>query len=368
MRELQYKDFSRIAHKKNLRKGSANICQLELTYRCNLHCRHCYTDCFNHPRYLSQELKTKEVISIISKLSSLGVLWLCFTGGDPLMRKDFLEIYAYAKKSGFLITIFTSGCALSEEVAKYLARHPPFVMEVTLNARDKKTYEEITGVRGSYRKAMKGLDLILKNNLPLKVKTLASRQNYAQLPDLKAFLEEKNLRFRPDTVIHARLNGDKGPCKLRLRPKEIFALEKLSTSSDKEEEQVDSSPCAPRLKKPVVYKGPLSPRRVFPCVAGSLDGMFLNPYGKMFFCHCLRKPEIDFLASTAGQIEKVRREEFARFSEINYKTESKCSLCRRIEFCVTCPGKRFLETGNLESPVRYFCRLAEALEKRARIR
>ncbi|GAF88367.1 unnamed protein product, partial [marine sediment metagenome] len=118
MREIQYKTFSLRTHKINWLLKRPNVCQFELTFGCNLHCKHCYTDCYNKPAYLKKELKTREVKFILDKVYKAGVIWLCFTGGDPLTRKDFLDIYSDAKDKGFIITLFTNGYSMTEEIAK----------------------------------------------------------------------------------------------------------------------------------------------------------------------------------------------------------------------------------------------------------
>ena len=64
-----------------------------------------------------------------------GCLWLTFTGGDPLVREDFLEIYSHAKKKGFIVTIFTNGQAFTKEIFDYLGKSPPFSIEITKNEK-----------------------------------------------------------------------------------------------------------------------------------------------------------------------------------------------------------------------------------------
>src|SRR5437899_3341517 len=83
--------------------------QWELTCRCNLRCVMCYTDCFNTPDMLRQELSFREIIRIMDEIREAGCLELTFTGGEPLARRDFLDIYAHAKQEGFLVTVFTNG-------------------------------------------------------------------------------------------------------------------------------------------------------------------------------------------------------------------------------------------------------------------
>ena len=100
----EYKDFSWSLHSQRGRKPT--VCQIELTYSCPLHCQHCYTDCYNKPSLAKNELSTAQVKLILDKCQKAGVVWLCFTGGDPVIREDFVKIYDYAKKLGFITTIF----------------------------------------------------------------------------------------------------------------------------------------------------------------------------------------------------------------------------------------------------------------------
>lgn len=353
MKEIQYKTFSLRIHKKNWRIKKPNVCQFELTFRCGLHCRHCYSECYNKKEYIRKELSTQEVKQVLDKIHHLGVIWLCFTGGDPLMREDFLELYSYAKNKGFIVTLFTTGFSMTKEIANYLQKKPPFVIEITINGVTKDTYEKITQVKGSYEKAMAGLNLILKKKLPLKVKTMATQQNFEELARIKEFLEERKIRFRPSAILHSRLNGDNTPCSLRLKPEEIDKIDRLfgveTTKEDDEGAEVYK-----------VHRKKISTNnRLFHCAIGGGDGINLDPYGNMFPCNCIRKPAINFLESNLEKIRKTLFETFRQLATLEFKTDSKCRSCEFIDLCLRCPGKALLETGDMEAPIEYYCQLAQ---------
>src|SRR2546428_3467918 len=109
------------------------FCKWESTCRCNLHCVMCYTDCFNTPERIRQELTLPEIVRIMDEIQEAGCLELCLTGGEPLARKDFLDIYAYAKQKGFLLTVFTNGTLLTEKIADYWACSPPSMIEISFH-------------------------------------------------------------------------------------------------------------------------------------------------------------------------------------------------------------------------------------------
>src|SRR3990172_4107083 len=77
---------------------------LELTYECNLRCRHCYI--VNQDRAV---LGTSAIFSILDELAEAGTLFLAFTGGEILLREDFFDVAEYAKRKHFALSILTNG-------------------------------------------------------------------------------------------------------------------------------------------------------------------------------------------------------------------------------------------------------------------
>lgn len=370
MKQLQYKDFSLKFHEKNWRKGQPNVCQLELTFACPLHCRHCYTDCYNNPKDLKKELTTKQVIHLLDKVYNSGVLWLCLTGGDPLAREDFLKIYTYARKKGFIVTVFTSGILITEEMADSFKKLSPFCIELTLNGITKKTYEAVSGVKGSFEKVMPAIHRLKERNIPFKIKTQVTKQNIQELDKIRDFVEGLGLKFRPSTSLHARLNGDLAPCNLRIKPEEVLEVdERFKTSSMDEEERspvpghgsTNSPPLAPPTEpsraKP---RGkPQANTSLFHCAAG-IDTFHIDLYGNMFLCSTVREPSVNLLKSEIADGFKL----FKKIIAQRFKTDSKCKTCSIWDLCYRCPGRAHLETGNPEAPVEYFCKLAHLVARK----
>lgn len=344
MQEIQYKRFSWKTHKKNWLLRRPNVCQFELTFACGLRCKHCYTDCYNRPAYLKKELDTQEVKFILDKVYKAGVVWLCFTGGDPLTRQDFLDIYSYAKDKGFIVTVFTSGYSVSREIVKYLKKRMPFVIEMTLNAATKESYEKISQVKGSFEKVMEGINLITKFKLPLKIKTQITQDNLGEVSKIKKFIQGRGLNFRPSIDLHARLNGDLTPCNLRISSNEILSLDGVKHIPDND--------C--RLSPPTAHRQP--PTNLFNCAIGGGDGFHVDPYGNTFSCNLLRKPSFNLLKVDVEYaldrlLPLVRDKKFTRDSE--------CNGCNLREFCRSCPGRAYVETRDMQAPIEYYCELAK---------
>ena len=96
----------------------------ELTSGCNMNCIHCYLQNMHSPEQLTYE----QVLSIIDILYEKGILFLTFTGGEILTRSDFIDIYLYAKKKGFLVELFTNGYLFTDEIIDVLKKYPPLLI------------------------------------------------------------------------------------------------------------------------------------------------------------------------------------------------------------------------------------------------
>lgn len=351
MEELQYKDFSLKTHQKNWHLKRPNFCQFELTFKCDFHCKYCYSGCFNRSEFIKKELSTKQVKFILDKLYEAGVIWLCFTGGDPLTRKDFLEIYDYAKQKGFIISVFTTAYSIDEGAVKYLREKPPFAIEITLNSIRKNTFETISARKETFDKSMYGIRLLAENKIPLKIKTMIIEDNKEELFEVKEFVESLGLSFRPDANIHARLDADVSACSLRIRPERVLEMDRLLCSTSLSFEQGnDGFQCKQEIRD---NKYP------FRCAAGSGDGIMIDPYGEMFFCCCLRKSSFSVFEYEIEDVQKL----FFSMRQRTFEKDSRCRYCQLVDICNSCPGKAYLETGDLEVPVEWSCELAHLMAK-----
>lgn len=330
-----YKNFSLRIHDKGARKPIVG--QFELTHRCNLHCRHCYI--VNDAD--RKELSFKELRRIMDEVYAEGCLWLCLTGGEPLLRKDFMEIYSYAYKKGFIITIFTNATLLNEEIVKSLTKFPPFCIEVTLNGVTKNTYELITRARGSFEKAMLGIELVRRYKLPLKLKRQAMILNIDEFTLMRKLHRKTGINFESSYLIDPRMDGSVEPCFLRLPPEKLGRLRKIKDIMREGDGLCTSS----------------SSNKLFHCPGGTWM-FYVNPFGGLFFCNSLRNPSWDL---RHHPFRPGFYDFFPQIRAMEFKSNSPCKRCylRLRNLCVSCPGRALLETGDMEAPIPYYCELAK---------
>jgi len=164
MKSQSYNNFWQRIHRAAKNNGSPLRVMFELTYRCNFRCRHCYVP-QSYRKY--NELETKEVFSILDQLKDIGCFYLGFTGGEPFIREDIIEILWYAKRCGFELIIYTNGSLINEEIAGQLQRLRPNKVDITIPAMSKDAFERISGVSGSRDKVFEAIDLLHTNGVNL---------------------------------------------------------------------------------------------------------------------------------------------------------------------------------------------------------
>ncbi len=126
MKDQKYGDWSLGVHQRVSTKRIPISGSMEVTQRCNNQCLHCYNNLSaGDPKARDEELSFAEYRQIIDELVDAGCLWLLFTGGEIFIRKDFFDIYTYARQKGLLITLFTNGTLITSDIADELAQHHP---------------------------------------------------------------------------------------------------------------------------------------------------------------------------------------------------------------------------------------------------
>ena len=313
---------------------------LELTARCNLRCVHCY---LGHDRPAG-EMPAGQVCRLIDEMTAEGCLWLTITGGEPLVRSDFPEVYLHAKRKGLLITLFTNATLVTRDLVELLVEWPPVDVEVSLYGMTAAVYERVSGVPGSYERCRRGIELLVQGGIAIKLKTVALTLNRHELEAMKAFARDLGVDFRFDTAIRPLLNGSKGPCALRLPVEEVIRLDQ----SDEPRAMELREMCRTRLGRPPT-------RKLFGCGAG-LTSFQIDPQGLMHICTLARRPGYDL---GRGSFQEGWRTALPAVREIEiHNADLPCLSCDLGILCGRCPAWAELENGQAETVVEYACQIA----------
>lgn len=331
---------------------------MELTERCNNDCIHC---CINLPEddpARSREMTTNEVRSILTEAASLGCMTVRFTGGEPLLRDDFQELYLFARRLGLRVLLFTNARFITPEIADLLARVPPREkVEVTVYGMTRESYEAATRSKGSYDQFRRGLELLQERKVPFVVKGALLPSNRGEMdqferwamtlpamdhsPSYSMFFD---LRCRRDSADKNRLIE-----RLRLSPEDGVSV----LSRDRARYLKDMVQFCTKFMGPPGDK-------LFSCGAG--HGACVDAYGYLQPCMMLRHPDAVY-DLRKGSIKDALTDFFPRLRETkatNPDYLARCARCFLKGLCEQCPAKSWMEHGTLDTPVEYLCRVAHA--------
>jgi len=362
---------------------------LEVTARCNNNCRHCYINLPAEDKDVEKdELSLEQIKKIVDQVVDLGALWCLVTGGEPLLRGDFFDIYLYLKKKGLLVSVFTNATLINQKHIELFRKYPPRDIEVTVYGVTQETYEQVTQRQGSFNAFISGLNLLLQGGIKVRFKAMALRSNVHELKQISEFCRARTKDyFRFDPFLHLRFDGDKQRNEEikseRLTPEEVVAIEK----ADNERFGALEKSCDKLIMQEAEH---INCNHLFHCGTG--QGSFTVSYDGFFrLCSSLWHPECVYdLKSEArshkpedrGQKTDDRRQKaegrgrgtlkdawenfvpkVRDMRSNNKEFLNKCRKCPIINLCIWCAAHSYLESGELDAPVDYFCEVAHARAK-----
>lgn len=299
---------------------------MELTYRCNLSCIHCY---LRDDR--SEEMPAGEIMTVIDQLVQQGAFHLIFTGGEPLLRHDFFDIAAYARKKNLALSLMSNGTLIGEEEAGII-RELSF-QDVSISIYGFEVHDLVTGVPGSLVQSMEAVRLLRQRNVAVQVKTPVMTLNVQEIEKLGKWCDEVGAGFLPNPDITVRTNGSRLPLDFRLRAEQLPGY------------------LAVRRRQ-----GEQVPGWHDVCNAGR-SIVAISPAGDVFPCVALRQ-----------KVGNVRVESFAQIWNhapylhwlrgLTLKDFYECASCDVRASCVLCPGETLAEEGDFLAPHRASCQIA----------
>ncbi len=158
------------------------------THCCNLRCQHCYEN--SDGTFLPDELTTEEAKKAIDDFARAGVAAIAFSGGEPLMRKDFFEVASYAKKKDFYVTVATNGTLVTPEIAKRMKDAGVGYVEISLDGFEKE-HDKLRRVPGAWKKACEGIKNCVAVGMDTCAATTVTKYNLKIIPKLVDFIEKK---------------------------------------------------------------------------------------------------------------------------------------------------------------------------------
>lgn len=344
--QRKYSDLAGRIEERAIKERTPYSGTLELTYRCNLSCRHCYCNLNAGDKKKDEELSTGEIKRILDEVSDAGCLWLLLTGGEVMLRKDFPDIYMHALRVGMLVEVFTNATLIDEKIAKLFSEFRPVGIDVSIYGSNPGIHDKITGVEGSFDRMMEGLNLLRQHNVGFSMKTVLMPSNYSDLDNIRELAKTFNADYRFDTVICSRFDDRPGPAECRLNAEEMARLDL----------EKDFKSCEWIFKNFWNRKD----EEYISCGAGTFV-FNVNPYGVLSPCTMFRGFQHILKGMPFKETWKSLIDEYNAKSE--HFIPSECLSCSMIFICSHCPAAADLETGSPNKTVGYICGYAKKLEE-----
>jgi radical SAM protein with 4Fe4S-binding SPASM domain len=291
---------------------------LELTYRCNFRCVHCY-----NATHLggSSELLAEQWSSVLSQLAAMGCYFLTFTGGELFIRPDTIDILQSACDLGFSFRINTNGSLVNERLIAKLESLRPFMqgIDVSFYGATADVHDVLSKKIGSFANTKRAVQLLVSAGFPTLTKYITMKDNFDGLSKFEEDMHALGVPFMVHTgSLIPRTDRNRAPLVQLLTDAQYLKL--LSTHPD-------SHSSAPNACRPGHVRGAITPE------------------GDVSPCEWLTDFKLGSLKSQTLR-EVWYAQPFASFRSV-FEQESECIPCDLRPGCNRCPAHSYLETGNL---------------------
>jgi AdoMet-dependent heme synthase len=319
---------------KALKLGIPLGVQLDLTYRCNERCIHCYLDHEDHG-----ELTTAEIKNLLDQLAEAGVFFLTFSGGEILMRRDFFEVLEYARAQTFCVKLKTNAVMIREKEAGRIQALGVESIQVSIYSHRPEVHDAITKMPGSLKRSLDAIRFLRTKGLRVIMANVLMMKNLQDYPGVRALGAELGVEVVIDPTITPKMDGDRSILDLNIdqaalrrvfRDQGLVGEEFCAPPSNIDDEALDSLPCS--AGHTACYVSPYGD--VYPCVQFPLP------------CGNIRRTRFLNIWRHSAQLNEVR--------SISTRDLTNCSKCFNVKSCTRCPGLAYLE-GNMRGPSTQDC-------------
>lgn len=324
----------------------------ELTPRCNLKCRMCYVRLTPEEMApLGQERTAEQWLELARQARDSGMVFLLLTGGEPMLRHDFCELYEALAQMGLSISINTNGTLLGPAIRQLWHRLPPAQVNITLYGTEREDYEALCGNPHAFDAVVEALDWLRDEGILVHLNTTVVPTNYHKWEQLEAFARQRSLDLRMTAYCFPPTRRDKS-CFQRLEPEEAGALLVRDTLYREGPEGILRK--ARDLDTPLPRTCELDNGEPISCLAGRSQ-LWVTWKGDMTPCAMLTEPVThpfrDGFAQAWEELKDLCRP---------IRLCPDCVDCEDRKSCMNCAAVTFAETGSFSGKPEYMCRLNRA--------
>jgi len=347
--------FASYLHQKSAALGIPLSGTFELTPRCNFNCKMCYV---HQQKPVGTELSTAQWITIAEAARKQGMLFLLLTGGEPLLRPDFRELYSRLTKMGFLISINTNGSLIDDEMLAFLIKNKPCRMNISLYGGSEETYRNLCGV-SSFRQVTDNIRALKEAGISVKLNASITPYNAADIEKIYSFAWDLEVYVQATTYMYppVRINGERyGEAPARFNSsdaarymlhcrEQYMTTEQLCRSAMNfcldEDDEMSETAAGGGMR----------------CRAGK-TAFWITWDGRMLPC--------GMFPQEGHRIDKVGFEEAweaVRADAASIRLPGKCAGCSLKNACGACAAACYAETGTFHQVPGYICAMTRELNQ-----
>ena len=329
---------------------------IDLTYRCNERCVHCYLD---HRDY--GELTTPEILGVLEDLAAAGTLFLTFSGGEIFLRPDLFEILGAARRLHFDVSVKTNALLVTPERAARLRELGVRRVQISIYSDDPAIHDAVTKVQGSLERSLAAIPLLQAQGLHVKIACPLMTENLSSFRGVLALAERLGVPYIFDMTITPMIDGDASTLAHRASGTQLLPILRDPVLRSCRPQPGDAPPLPSGVGSAVSSGIESDAYDDLPCSAGH-NSCYVSPYGDVYACvqlpvsaGNLRRERFAEIWSGAPALERVRA---VRESQLPV-----CSACSIRKYCERCPGLAFMEGGDLLGAYERACELAEHMAR-----
>jgi len=321
---------------------------LNLTRRCNLSCAHCYLDAGVRRDGVPDEMKTEEVTDLLDQIAALSdETMVVLTGGEPLLRPDFLDLAGHAADLGLMVVVGTNGMLLSEARVAALQRAGVQAVGISLDSLDPAYHDGFRGWDGAWTRTMEGIDACRRAGLMFQLHFSVTDDNAGELDDMISFAREAGAAVLNVFFLVCTGRGEKVTNVSRDTYERVLA--RLAEAAREESELLIRARCAPHFKRMALEMDPPLPVTLAQgyeaggCLAGTRYCR-VTPEGELTPC--------PYMELSVGSLRESGFAELWRdapiFAELRApKLEGRCGACEYAKLCGGCRARPLARDGNI---------------------
>lgn len=332
---------------------------LDLTYRCNFNCLHCWLRISPGSPEKNPELSFNQIREIVDESRSMGCREWSISGGEPMLRPDFPDIFDYITRNSAKYSLNTNGSLITHEIARLMRR--PGSKMVAVYGATPDVHDRVTRTRGSFELTMRGIAYLKEAGAGFIVQLIPLRANFHQWGAMVEMAKSLSPHWRVGAawLFQCSVPGQERRAEIeaqRLDPRDVVLLDPPDPGFEERIREIDPSCCATDggSKDDRLFAGCVSNRKEF----------HIDPYGRMSFCAFIKDPALryDLLQGTFREAWDEFIPSLADRVLGGDEYRLHCGTCEKRSQCRWCSAYAYLETGDYSAPIPYLCEVAAEVE------